>query len=184
MDLQGIFSSIADVFLARTKGYREQAGRQDREARARVAEILRTWQRKLQQEEARREAIQRHDTMIVREDDLRMIDCVGVAWQIIDALGNPLIHPRARARAEHDLARIIGNDYVDLLRTRREQPERPRSMNDMNSWMRELVSRDVGYSFGKRRLTIVEEMIDEATDPARVRRVRRQVERMMARVLR
>lgn len=121
---------------------------------------------------------------IVRDDDLRMIDCVGFAWQVVEALGNPLLHRRVTASVERDLRRVIGDDYVDLLKVKSKEPQRPRSMNEVHAWARELVLRDVGHSLGKRKRTPVEEMIDLNTDPTRVACVRHHVERIMAKVLR
>ncbi len=184
MNFQGILNAIADLFLARTKGYREQAGRQDREARAPIAEILRTWQKRLQHEEARRTAIQRNDGGLAAEEDLRMIDCVGFAWQILDGTGNPLLNPRAAARVEHNLKGLIGADYVDFLKARLKEPQRPRSMNDMHTWMRELATLGVGYSMGSRKPTPIEKMFDRDPDPTPVTHVRHRVERLIEEVLR
>lgn len=185
MDFMGALNAIADLFLARTRGSREQAGRQDREARAQVVAILHAWEKRLRQEENRRAAIQRREPIIVTPDGtLEMIDNVQFAWQVLDALNNPLLNRRAAARVERDMRGLIGDDFVDHLKKRSKEPHRPRSWNDMHEWAREMITHGLGRSSTSRAPTPVEDTVDLREDVGRVARVRQQLERTIVELLR
>lgn len=180
----GVFSAIADLFAAGRKGHDEQSSRQGREARARVADILRVWQKKLLREEARRQAMHGHNAGVAGEEDLELIDCLGFAWQVVEALRSPLFDRRVAENVEDDLRSLIGEDYFELFQSRAKISKGSQSMGDMHAWMFDVVTTGAGLSLGGRQPTPVAKMFDDPTDPMRVGLVRDHVESMMRTVLR
>jgi hypothetical protein len=173
--------SVGDSVFARLRGFSEQAGRQDREARAPIMAILHAWDKRLAQQENLREAMQRWQTVTVTPDDrLELVDCAQVAWQVLGGLGNPLVKRRAAAKTERDLRGLFGDRLVAHLKRRAKEPRRARSPNDMNEWMREMLTHERDRSTTGRPPTPVEEMFDFARDAERVTRVRQQVAKMIA----
>jgi len=183
--LSAVVDAVVGLLFARSKGYREQAGRQDREARGQVAAALRPFRKRLEQEETRRAAMRRGDTVAIAGEDLRVYDCAEHVWHIMDAVDNPLLSRRAALQVERHLRKLMGAPFIEHLKRRRSAPGRPGSLSGMHAILRELVQAGVIDLSGKAAQTPIDRMFTgENNDPEPVARVRRRVEKIIATLLR
>lgn len=83
-----LMAVVLALMFARARGYREQAGRQDREARSEIARPLQEFKQRLEQEEIRRAAMRDGGTVAVGRE-LRHVDCAAHVWTVLAALANP-----------------------------------------------------------------------------------------------